>query len=310
LYVLKYTWPLILVIALVTGFGGCSGHLVKDAEETYPPVGGMIYVDGSPVHYMDRGHGFPIVMIHGVGSDLSGFYPHLVEPLSRDFRVILLDRPGHGYTPLAPDSTYMGPIEQAKFVEKFLDQIGINECVMLGHSWGGAVATAYTIQHPKQVKHLVLLAPYLVPFERKSDFMMAWAEKAFFKNFVIKTIAVPISRLIQPRMAKKSFWPDPVPDYYSTGKIMLPQRPVSLIAAARDLRSINQDLRLMRPDMDKINCPVMLFEGDSDRLIPPEPNIQLADHLGWKVRVFDDTGHPLHIVRAQEILDYLLDLKY
>ncbi len=101
-----------------------------------------------------EGEGSPIVLIHGFGAALD-WWDAIAPELARDHRVIRLDLIGHGGTE-APGSGYA--IErQAALVKAVLDKLGVARTVVVGHSMGGEVATAFAAQDASRVERLVLI---------------------------------------------------------------------------------------------------------------------------------------------------------
>ena len=101
-----------------------------------------------------EGEGPPIVLIHGFGAALD-WWDAIAPELARDHRVIRLDLIGHGGTE-APGSGYA--IErQAALVKAVLDKLGVARTVVIGHSMGGEVATAFAAQDASRVERLVLI---------------------------------------------------------------------------------------------------------------------------------------------------------
>lgn len=114
-------------------------------------------VAGFRIHFLERGTGPPVLLIHGGGTWLYSFR-HSLEPLSRSFRVIALDMPGHGYTePTAPGATYDFETTD-RVLREFLAAKGISKVSLVGHSWGGDWALHFAQRHPERVRKLVLLA--------------------------------------------------------------------------------------------------------------------------------------------------------
>ena len=71
----------------------------KDAERRHPPIGRFLHVDGVRLHYIERGRGEPLVLIHGNGTMIQDFtVSGLVDRLAERYRVIVFDRPGYGYS--------------------------------------------------------------------------------------------------------------------------------------------------------------------------------------------------------------------
>src|ERR1700691_3164834 len=102
------------VIAWIAGFGLAAVVVIAGAlaifaawtarqvEKLLPPCGHFIEVDGARIHYVDEGCGPPLVLIHGLGGQMHNFTHSLLDRLKRDHRVIILDRPGSGYSTRPP----------------------------------------------------------------------------------------------------------------------------------------------------------------------------------------------------------------
>lgn len=95
-----------------------------------------------------------VVMVHGLGANLGFWYATAVEHFRRFGRVTLFDLPGHGDSEM-PETGY-SPAALAGVLEELLDHLGIEQAHLVAHSFGGSVALAFAIAHPKRVKSLVL----------------------------------------------------------------------------------------------------------------------------------------------------------
>src|SRR4030095_8086014 len=94
--------------------------LTKRAERRNPPTGQFITVDGVRLHYVERGTGTPLVLLHGNGSMIEDFQSSgLIDLAAKDYRVIAIDRPGFGHTN-RPRRTIWTPEAQADLVAAFL----------------------------------------------------------------------------------------------------------------------------------------------------------------------------------------------
>jgi len=120
-------------------------------ERAHPPQGQMIAVDGARLHVIDLGPrgttGPPVVVLHGASSNLEVMRP-LGERLAKTRRVILIDRPGHGWSTREhfSDST---PQPQARMIAQALQQLGIGRAVVVAHSWASALALRIALDHPR-----------------------------------------------------------------------------------------------------------------------------------------------------------------
>ena len=104
-------------------------------------------------HYIEIGEGFPLILLHGNGEDLS-YFEHQMEPFAKHFRVIALDTRGHGQTPRGN-----APFTIRQFSEDlltFMDQHSIEKAHILGFSDGGNIAMVFAMAHPERVEKLIL----------------------------------------------------------------------------------------------------------------------------------------------------------
>src|SRR6185436_13383151 len=116
--------------------------LAQKAELRNPPLGRFVTVDGVRLHYIDRGTGTPLVLLHGNGSMIEDFQSSgLIDLAAKKYRVIAFDRPGFGHS-ARPRSTIWTPEAQADLIAGALKEIGVSPAVVLGHSWGTLVALA------------------------------------------------------------------------------------------------------------------------------------------------------------------------
>lgn len=120
------------------------------------------------IRYSDQGKGSPVVLLHGYLESLEIWQP-FAEKLAKRYRVICPDTPGHGQSGIA------GPVHSmplmAASIHGLLDQIGIGDCVMIGHSMGGYVALAYADLYMDTLKGLVLFhsTPFADTEEKKRN---------------------------------------------------------------------------------------------------------------------------------------------
>jgi pimeloyl-ACP methyl ester carboxylesterase len=141
-------------------------HLAKNAENDNPPGGQFLEVNGVRLHYVERGAGTPLVLLHGNGSMIQDFESSgLIELAAQNYRVIVFDRPGFGYSD-RPRNVVWTPAAQAELFAAALSHLGISHAIVLGHSWGSSVAVALAIKYPKLVQGLVLASGYYYPTVR------------------------------------------------------------------------------------------------------------------------------------------------
>src|SRR6202451_1638750 len=149
------------VLALITRAG------VVVLQRTYPAQGQTIEVARATLNVLDigprDGAGPPIVMIHGASSNLETMRQPLGDLLARQHRVILIDRPGHGWSTRGrlDDST---PTIQGKMIDEALEKLGPGPAIFVVHSWAGALGARMALGHPRRVAGLVMLGPVAFPW--------------------------------------------------------------------------------------------------------------------------------------------------
>jgi pimeloyl-ACP methyl ester carboxylesterase len=154
---------------VLLGIGYLVGSFWIDRAETetakLPPgvPGRLIDVGANPVHVVEHGSGPPLLLVHGFAGSTYDWEEHVLEPLSRDHRVIALDLWGMGFSGRDNELAY-GLDVWADQLRGTLDALGIERAAVAGHSMGGAVAAAFAAAYPERVERLVLVAP-LVPLE-------------------------------------------------------------------------------------------------------------------------------------------------
>jgi len=121
---------------------------VREPEET-------VYIEGSGIHYVDRGQGPPLVLIHGLGGSAANFEA-IIPLLAQRFRVVAPDLLGFGFSDRPPAGDYSHQA-QARLLREFMERLGIVRASLLGHSLGGLLALRFAFFFPGQVHRLVLV---------------------------------------------------------------------------------------------------------------------------------------------------------
>jgi pimeloyl-ACP methyl ester carboxylesterase len=115
----------------------------------------FLELHGDRLAYRDAGEGEVLLLIHGMAGS-SAAWRYVIPQLSKKFRVIAPDLLGHGES-AKPRSDYsLGAF--AVWLRDFLDELGVSQATVVGHSLGGGVAMQFVYQHPDYAKRLVLIS--------------------------------------------------------------------------------------------------------------------------------------------------------
>ena len=118
----------------------------------------MVPTNGTTLHVVTAGEGFPVVLLHGF-PETSYEWRHLLPTLAQRFRVIAPDLRGMGDS--APHNTGQDKRTLAADIKGLLDGMGITRAVVVGHDWGGGVAQRFALGFPDATERLICIdIPY------------------------------------------------------------------------------------------------------------------------------------------------------
>lgn len=236
------------------------------AERKTPPMGRFLDVDGVRLHYIERGEGETIVLIHGNGTMIQDFtVSGLVDRLASRYRVLVFDRPGYGYS--SRPRQLWTPRAHAKLFQHALRQLGVEQAVVLGHSWGTLVAVALALESPSLVRSLVLASGYYYPTLRADTFLFSPPAIPVIGDAMRHTISPLVARAILPGLIKQMFAPAAVPERFERlfpKELML--RPSQLRAAAEDAALMTPSVMELRHHYRELQMPITIITGADDQI--------------------------------------------
>jgi pimeloyl-ACP methyl ester carboxylesterase len=292
----SYLFPLAAAAVALAAAAVVNHRLARKAERDNPPTGRLIDVNGVQLHYVERGEGTPLVLLHGNGSMIQDFeISGLIDRAARQYRVIAFDRPGFGHSK-RPRGTAWTAAAQADLLRDALARIGVESAVVLGHSWGCSVAMALAQRHPASVKGLVLASGYHYPSVRLDAVALSVPAIPIIGDIIRYTATPILSRLLWPLLTRRLFAPAPVPERFKAFPREMSLRPWQLRASAAESALMVPQALAARPDYAELKIPVAIIAGDGDRLVNPEAqSARLHDEIrqsSWQCVA--GTGHMVH----------------
>jgi pimeloyl-ACP methyl ester carboxylesterase len=275
-------------LALVTWTGAVL------AERAHPTRGKMVEVAGATLHVVELGPSgaAPIVLLHGASSNLEVMRP-LAERLSQTHRVILLDRPGHGWSTRAnfSDST---PEPQARMIAQALDKLGVPPAIVVAHSWSGALALRIALDHPEHVAGLVMLAPVAYPWPGGVSQYNYVVTTPVIGPLLAHTITLPLGLLLADSGSRSVFAPQAMPENFvkdSATRLLL--RPREFVANAWDLVTLRAAMAEQAPRYANIAVPITIIAGDVDKTVSTHIHSQPLAKTAKNTRliVLNGVGH-------------------
>jgi pimeloyl-ACP methyl ester carboxylesterase len=271
----------LLVLAALVGAGLVITRIAaRRIEAAHPPAGRFVDVDGGRLHVLDlapssasaaeAGTLWPVVLIHGASGNLGDLRFALGDRLAQTRRVVLVDRPGHGWSDRPGGKADASPARQAALIAQALDGIGLDRFVLVGHSLGGTVAAAFARAYPERVAGLVLLAAVTHPWRGALDWHYNVGAMPVVGATFARAAALPIGEVLLEMGARKVFLPQAMPaDYLARAGIRLLLRPAEFVVNAQDVAALRAFVRMQAPHYRDIAMPTVVLTGDADTTVSP-----------------------------------------
>lgn len=276
----------------------------RRAEQAHPPAGRFITVDGVRLHYLERGTGPALVLLHGNGVDATDWERSgVLDAAAEHYRVIAFDRPGFGYSE-RPRSTVWTPDRQARLLHHALQELQVDSAIVAGHSWGTLVALAMGLQVPDFVRGLVLVSGYYYPSLRMDVMVGAPPALPLVGDALRYTVAPLAGRLIWPAAAGRAFAPLPVSERFREMSPWMVLRPAQLRANAADSSLMVPAAMSLARRYGRLKVPVQILSGTQDGVCDCAHN---AERLHAALRhselsVTPGVGHMLHYAEPGKVL--------
>jgi len=286
----------------VTAF--LNRRLAKKAEQDNPPAGQFLEVEGVRLHYVERGSGEPLVLLHGNGSMIQDFESSgLVDLAAKNFRVIIIDRPGFGHSS-RPRNVIWTPDAQAQLIRRALERLGVSRAIVLGHSWGSSVAVALALRFPDAVRGLVLASGYYYPTLRPDVVALSTPAIPVVGDVLGHTLSPLVSRLMWPLMLAKIFGPRSAPAKFERFPKEMALRPSQIRASAAESALMVPDAFQFKDKYAELKMPVVIIAGEDDRLIDiDKQSARLHAYVSQSAfHRIPQNGHMIHQTATDEVM--------
>ena len=296
---------LLLALALFAGATAWRvGAQARAAEAAFPPEGGFVEVDGRRVHYVMRGEGPDLVLIHGASGNSRDMTFRFMGMLEGHYRVTAFDRPGLGYTDRV-DPSRAGPWdlrgetprEQADLLRGAAALLGIERPIVLGHSFGGSVAMAWALGDSEGTAAVVDVSGATLPWPGELNWTYRFTEGRWSGAVVPWLVAAWVPQRLVDRAIAGTFAPDRVPDSYAEALgAALAVRAASFRANARQVNALRAEVEAMAELYPTLRMPIEIVHGDADSIVGLELHSRPLAALvpGARLTVLPGVGHMPH----------------
>lgn len=288
-----------LLVFTLAGLAFFTYFTAKRVEAALPPQGHFVEAGGIRFHVYEQGQGPALLLIHGLVGQMKHYTYGVIERLSDEFRVVVIDRPGSGYS-ARPPSAPADLSAQAASIAALIDKLQLGKTFVVGHSLGGAIGLTLAVEHPNRVSGLALVAPltYVRNHEEPPAAFKALAiESPWLRRVVAWTMAVPGSISRSREVLVQVFGPEPVPNDFATrAGGLLALRPSHFIATSEDLLAVPKSLPAVSARYGELKIPVNILYGREDRILNWKENGQaFVDKVAHAELQLVEGGHMLPV---------------
>lgn len=273
----------------VSGARGTASAVDLAAEN-----GSFVAVNGLTVYTEQEGEGEPvIILLHGYGASVyswRGVMPALAEYGT----VVAYDRPAFGFTERPLPAAWKGKPSpyrdsaQPELLVGLLDELGIEQAILVGHSAGGRVAVLTALTYPERVSALVLVDPAVY-----GEMSPGWLQVLSGISQVDR-LAPFLVRSIQNRGVEIIYRAWHNPDLVTDDVVAAYKEPLKLASWDRALWEYSKVAgdASVQERLSELDLPVLVVTGDDDQVVPTDESVQAAaDIPGAQLAVFPDCGH-------------------
>ncbi|MEP1767476.1 MAG: alpha/beta hydrolase [Sulfitobacter sp.] len=301
-----------LVLALILLTFWRSSARGAAANAAYPAQGRLIDVDGTPVHVLIAGSGPDLVLLHGANGNLRDWTFDFVDRVSDRYRVIMFDRPGLGQSGRLPgksgpwNSHFESPKEQAILLQKAAAIVGIDTPVVVGHSFGGAVALAWALEQPEDTAALVMLGGVSNPWPGDLGKLYQINSSPWGGALAVPLLSAFVPAPYIDDSIESVFAPHPTPDGYAThAGVSLALRRETMRANAQQVNGLRPHIVRMSKHYSSLSLPIEIIHGDQDTIVPLAiHSVPLSNQAtNAQLTVLKGTGHMPHHTDPQAVVD-------
>lgn len=304
-----------LLAGLLLTLAGC-GYVLKNsidarhknALQEAPPSGEILDINGAKIHVHVEGTGPDVILIHGAGGNWREWTYSLIPTLKGEFRFFAVDRPGHGYSSRIPNRAgkFETIDEQSALIAAAVSQLGAKNPIVLGQSYGGAVALSYALNHNASAAVIVagVSNPWPGDIDRFYHRMSGWLGR----NVLAPIAAAFATKERGQETVENIFAPDtPPPGYLEHMSLDLAVRPEQLVTNAGMVKSLRPQIVTQSQRYSTLDIPVEIIHGTADTTVPYDVHaVPLNQKLpNARLTTLEGTGHMPQHAREDALIDVL-----
>ncbi len=277
-------------------------HMIKQPQSVWK--GHFIQIDGVRIHYVVKGEGKPLVLVHGLGA-YSYTWRYNIDELARSYKVFAVDLKGFGYSEKPLGGGYSID-DHVQMMEKFIRRMGLERVDYVGSSMGGEIGLRLCLKNPRLIARLVLVGS-----SGYRDKLPMWVKllghlpyRSFIKSFIRRKY---LREDVLAEMVKGAYHN---PDVLTPEEISAYLSPIysqgfeeSYLCMLREF-----DFGKYKDSYQQIKHDSLILAGENDRVIPLEQCYRLRDDLpNSRLVTFSNCGHFPHEEKWKDTNHHILD---
>lgn len=285
--------------------------MVSRIEGKYPPRGDFVDVETAKIHFLTRKKAAdienqgnaPVVLIHGSSGSSADMELAFFDAFPDDIDLYAFDRPGIGWskTKLSP-LEMSNPMKQAEAIHMAVKKLKLDKPIIVGHSWGGAVAIAYAKQFGNEISGAVSLAGVAYPWKGPYGWYDVLLTTPVFNHIFTRLFLNKMGQLYVPLSIKAIFEPEAARgDYREAAQAEIILRPSTIINNSYYSLNLRRHLKTMSEKYNDIKIPLLIVAGNRDYIVHSKSQSERLHNevAGSEYMLFKGAGHMPHHTQTQ-----------
>ena len=303
--------PLVVVAAALYVFTLWQARAI---EARFAPEGIFVDVGGGRLHLTIRepdgawaaNPRATVLLLHGATGNERNMMLPLAGPLAaRGYRVIGVDRPGHGWSDRIEGRAASNPAVQARLIVEGLKRIGVTHAVVLGHSLAGAVAVNFALDQRGFTDALVLVSPVTHPWPGGIAAYYHASASPVLGPLFNNLIALPAGMAVMDTATAAIFAPQSAPPGFEADTAAaLVLRPAEFRANSEDVADLYAFVTAQSKRLPEISVPVAIVSGDRDGVVYTHiHSVSTAKAVpGATLKILPGVGHAPHYTNTGDVV--------
>lgn len=292
---------ILIVISVPRLTGTTPAEKKAEADSLFVNIGGL------NIHYKEYGQGpRTVILLHGFGASVYSWRA-VSETMADHWRVIAFDRPAFGLTDRPLPAVWQGENpysfnSQVELTIALMDALKIGQAILIGHSAGGAVATAAALKYPQRFVALVLVDAAIYSINGTPGWVRHILDIHLIDKWGPYVVRIVTSHWFSRFLDRAWHHPEKISQFIREGY----WKPFTVEKWDRALWELIKAAK--RPGLEnqigQLQIPVLVISGDDDQVIPVEESLHLSKEIpGATLQIFSECGHIPHEECPQAFLD-------